>query len=394
MTDFRAAADTVLNDVVSRAGGVPGVVAMVTNRDGEVYTGSGGQRVLGGEAAMSPDSVMLLASCTKAVTGVAVMQLVEEGAISLKDAAKDYVPEIADIQVLEGLSDSGEAKLRPPKSDVTVEQLLLHTAGFGYEFLNADLLKYRVANECAPTLGGTFEALQDVLLFDPGTRWEYGTNIDWAGKVAEAVRGKRLGEIFAEHVFAPLDIKDIAFSMTDNMKERLATVHQRNPDGQLVPNPDLVLPQDAQMDMGGHALYGTVPEYIKFIRMLLNDGDGPNGRVLKPETVNQLSQNGLGDLKVGAFPAAIPEFINAGEMFPGLSKSWAYTFLVNDEDAPTGRPAGSLAWAGIANTFYWIDRKNGVGGMWSSQIMPFIDIAAYPGYLEFESTVYRHLGEL
>ena len=123
---------------------------------------------------------------------------------------------------------------------------------------------------------------------------------------------------------------------------------------------------------------------------MLNDGAGPGGQVLKPETVQRMSQNGLGDLKVGGFTGAIPPLLNDAEMFPGLSKSWAYTFLVNDEDAPTGRPAGSLAWAGIANSYYWIDQKNGIGGMWSSQVLPFIDVASYPGYLEFESTIYRH----
>ncbi len=393
MVDFRFEADEILGEVVGRAGGIPGVVAIATNREADVYTGSAGRRSPNSTTAMSPDSVMLLASCTKAITGVAVMQLVEEGALALKDPVKNYVPEIAEIPVLEGFKESGEPKLRAPKSDVTVEQLLLHTAGFGYDFLNADILKYRTDNEIPSFMAATFSAIQDVLLFDPGEQWEYGTNIDWAGKVVEALRGKRLGEVFAEHIFKPLGVSDIAFRMTDSMRTRLATICQRSPDGQLVEQPDLILPQETEMDMGGHGLYGTVPDYMKFIRMILNDGEGANGRVLKPETVADMSKNGLGNLKVGAFRGAIPEFANDGEMFPGLSKSWAYTFLVNDEAAPTGRPAGSLAWAGLANTYFWIDRTNGIGGMWSSQVLPFTDVVSYPGYLQFEATVYRHLEE-
>ena len=391
MVDFRFEANEVLREVVGRAGGIPGVVAVATNREADVYTGSAGYRSTDSTAAMSPDSVMLLASCTKAITGVAIMQLVEEGALALKDPVKRYVPEIAEIQVLDGFEESGKPKLRAPKSDVTVEQLLLHTAGFAYDFLNADVLKYRTANQIPSFMEATFSAIRDVLLFDPGEQWEYGTNIDWAGKVVEALRGKRLGEVFAELIFKPLDINDTAFTMTDSMRARLATICQRLPDGQLVPQPDLVLPQDTEMDMGGHGLYGTVPDYMKFIRMILNDGEGPNGRVLKRDTVVEMSKNGLGNLKVGAFQGAIPELANDGEMFPGLPKSWAYTFLVNDETAPTGRPAGSLAWAGLANSYFWIDRKNGIGGMWSSQVLPFTDVVSYPGYLQFESVVYRHL---
>jgi methyl acetate hydrolase len=145
------------------------------------------------------------------------------------------------------------------------------------------------------------------------------------------------------------------------------------------------------MDMGGHGLYSTVADYMKFIRMILNDGAGPNGRVLKPETVEQMSRNGLGALKSGGWITSIPSLSNAGEFFPGLTKSWAYTFQVNDEPTPSGRPAGSLMWAGLANLFYWIDRRNGIGGYWGSQILPFQDVSSYPGFVDFETAVYRHL---
>ena len=142
--------------------------------------------------------------------------------------------------------------------------------------------------------------------------------------------------------------------------------------------------------MGGHGLYSTIGEYMKFIRMILNDGAGLNGRVLKPETVAQMSKNGLGELKSGGWITSIPSLANEGEFFPGLQKSWAYTFQVNEEDTPSGRPAGELMWAGLANTFYWIDRKNGIGGYWGSQILPFQDVASYPGFVDFETAVYKY----
>jgi len=188
-------------------------------------------------------------------------------------------------------------------------------------------------------------------------------------------------------------MRDCAFNMTDSMLARLATVHQRSPDGQLTAQPELRLPQPPEMDMGGHGLYATVGDYMKFIRMILNDGAGTDGRVLKAETVAQMACNGLGDLNSGAWVSSNPALANDGDFFPGLKKSWSYSFQVNDEPAPTGRPAGQLSWAGLANSFYWIDRKNAIGGMWSTQILPFQDIGSYPGYLEFEAAVYEDLAQ-
>jgi methyl acetate hydrolase len=179
--------------------------------------------------------------------------------------------------------------------------------------------------------------------------------------------------------------------MTDSMKSRRVTIHDRAADGKLTALPDLMLPQPPEMDCGGHGLYATVGEYMKFIRMILNDGDGPNGRVLKAETVAQMAQDGLGTLESTGWDTSIPSLSNKGEFFPGLSKGWAYTFMTNRETAPTGRPADSLMWAGLANCFFWIDRKNRIGGYWASQILPFRDCASYPGFVDFETAVYHHL---
>ncbi|TNE80606.1 MAG: class A beta-lactamase-related serine hydrolase [Gammaproteobacteria bacterium] len=387
---LRQAADAVLHKTVHQAGGAPGVVAMATDCRANFYEGTAGVREMGKDQPMTADTVFAIFSCTKALTGTTLMQLVEEGLVSLDDPAKDYVPEIADIQVLEGFDNNGQPKLRPPKSDITLNQLMLHTAGFSYEFFSHDDLAFRTARETPTVVSSTFDGIKTVLLFDPGERWAYGVNIDWIGKVVEAVRGKRLGEVMRERIFTPLDMGDSAFAITPSMQSRLASLHTRAEDGQLAPW-DLVLPQPPEMDMGGHGLYATVADYMKFIRMLLNDGAGPNGRVLKAETVAQMAQNGLDGLHSGGWSSSIPALSNDGEFFPGLKKSWAYTFQVNEEATPSGRPAGQLMWAGLANLFYWIDRHTGIGGMWASQILPFQDIASYPGFVDFESAVYRHL---
>jgi methyl acetate hydrolase len=152
----------------------------------------------------------------------------------------------------------------------------------------------------------------------------------------------------------------------------------------------LQLPPEPEVDMGGHGLYASIGEYMKFIRMWLNDGAGPNGRVLKQETVAAAVRNGLrADQSVVMLPGVIATLSNDAEFFPGLKKSWCYTFMLNDEDAPTGRPAGSLGWAGLANTFYWIDRKNGFGGYWATQILPFGDPTSFVGYMNFETAAYQ-----
>lgn len=386
---LQALADNILADSVARAGGAPGVIAFATDRGGDLYAGAAGVRALGAEQRMTSDSVVLLASCTKAVTGVAVMQCVEEGLLELDRPARDYTPELGAIEVLEGFTADGEPRTRKPRREVTLRDLLLHVSGFGYDFFSADLARFRAARNVPDTLSCTFDSIRDVLLHDPGERWTYGCGIDWAGRAVEAVRGQRLGTVFAERVFAPLGMHDIAFEMTPGMLARRAAIHLRAPDGQLVAAPDLMLPQQAEMHMGGAALYAAPGEYTKFIRMFLNDGQGPHGRVLGADTVAAMAANGLGAIKCSPWVTANPQFANSGDFFPGLSKSWGLTFQVLDEDAPTGRPAGSLSWAGLANTYYWIDRRNGLGGIWTAQVLPFQDVGCYPGFVDFETAVYR-----
>ncbi|MGN8646240.1 serine hydrolase domain-containing protein [Gracilibacillus sp. HCP3S3_G5_1] len=379
--------DSILTNSVKRAGGVPGVVAMVTDREGNIYEGAAGVRDSNTQQSMTTDTVFSLFSTTKALTGSVLMKLVEEGKAHLDDPVKEYVPEIADIMVLEGFDPDGQPRLRKPKIDVTINMLMLHTAGFGYEFFSAEDRKYREAKDVPAVLTSTFDSMKSVLLFEPGERWNYGVNIDWVGKIVEAVYGMRLEEVMKRELFTPLDMSDIGFTLSSSMTERRATIHTRNQEGKLTPKPDMILPQNPEIDMGGHGLYASIGEYMKFIRMILNDGSG----VLNPETVSKMAQSGLGDLKSGGWVSSDPVVVNDGEFFPGFQKSWSYTFQVNDEPLPTGRPAGQLMWGGLANLFYWIDRENGIGGFWSTQMLPYQDPSSYLGYLEFESAVYQNV---
>lgn len=382
---------TALDSVVAAASDtVPGVVAGVTDRNDTVYLGASGARDLRTGTEMTTDSVFAIFSTTKALTGVTALQLREEGRLDFDAPAKEYVPALGDVQVLDGFDDHGEPILRAPKRDITTKHLLLHTAGFGYDFFNARYNRLAEDHGQPSIVTSTRRALSTPLLFDPGEAWEYGSNIDWAGQVVEGITGKRLGEVMTERILEPLGMNDTSFTLSDTTRDRVATMHQREADGSLT-GTDFALP-DPEVHMGGHGLYSTVPDYLAFIRMWLNDGASPSGeQVLRPETVDFASRNHLGDLKVTMLPGVIPSLSNDAEFFPGMPKSWSYTFMINDEDAPTGRPAGSLAWAGLANLYYWIDRRNGIGGYWATQIFPFADAGSVGGYLDFEKATYDTL---
>lgn len=385
---MKDAMDRLLEDSVSK-GEVPGVVAVATDAKGTIYEGGFGKRVLGEAAEMTPDTVVWMASMTKAITGAAAMQQVERGKIGLDAPAKDVIPYLGEVEVLEGFDSAGKPRTRKPKRDITMRHLLTHTAGFSYEIWNADIIKYQTAMGVPGITGCENKALTTPLLFDPGERWDYGINIDWAGKMVEATSGKKLGEYLKDNVLGPLGMDSTAFFITPAMRERLARIHHRGPDGSLTPDMALEIPQQPEFEMGGGGLYGTAGDYAKFVRLMLNQGRSDRGeQVLKPETVAQMSKNAMGDCKVGLLRTAIPPLSNDAEFFPGIEKQWGLSFMINNAPAPTGRSAGSLAWAGLANTYYWIDQAKGVGGVYATQILPFADTKSLPLFHAFEKAVY------
>ena len=388
---FRRRADEVLHRAVTADAPVAGVVAMLTDAHHDVYEGTAGTRVLGGDQEMTTDTVFALFSTTKAIAATACLQLVEEGRLDLDAPASTYAPEIAQLQVIEGWDDDGEPQLRAPASQPTTRQLLTHSAGLGYDFFNEHYKRLAEEKGQPSVITGTRAALHTPLLFDPGTKWEYGSNLDWAGQVVEGITGQRLGEVCAERIFAPCGMTDMTFALDDRLRQRLAGMHARQADGSLEVMP-FELPSPPEVDFGGHGLYGTVSDYMRFIRMWLNDGQGEQGRVLRPETVAMAVRRHLGEgLSVGMLPGVIPSLSNDAEFWPGLPKSWSLPFMINEEQAPTGRPAGGQGWAGLANLFYWVDRANGIGGFWATQILPFGDPTSFGEYLAFETAAYESL---
>jgi methyl acetate hydrolase len=374
---------------------VPGVVAVAANSDGVIYEGAFGKRDLANGTDMTADSVFWIASMTKALTATAAMQLVEQGKLQLDEPISKVLPELAAPQVLEGFDDKGQPKLRPAKRPITLRQLLTHTAGFTYDLWDADTAQYVKAANLPGIISCKNAALTTPLAFDPGDRWEYGINIDFAGKAVEAVSGQGLNVYLREHIFQPLGMKDTDFVIGPDQKKRLVTVHARKPDGGLDPI-EFGVPQEPEFFMGGGGLYGTGRDYLAFLQMLMHGGEFNGARVLRPETVAQMSKNNIGDVNISRVvlkttaPPSTPD-VDMGQLFPGQDIKWGLSFLINPQEGPAGRSGGSLSWAGLANTYFWVDPSKQVAGVILTQILPFVDSRVLSLYGKFESGVYKAL---
>jgi CubicO group peptidase (beta-lactamase class C family) len=337
---------------------------------------------------MTLGSVFWIASMTKAVTTAAAMQMVEQGKLGLDKPAGEILPELAAPQVLEGFDAAGAPKLRAARGTVTLRKLLTHTAGFTYDIWDADNGRYRKYANVPSIITCKEDALKTPLAFDPGARWDYGTNIDFAGKMVEKVSGKRLEDYFRDHIFAPLGMRDTSFRLSPAQRQRLVAMHARQADGSLKPI-DFEIPQEPEFQMGGGGLYSTGPDYLRFVRMFLNEGRLDGAQVLKPETVGEMSRNQIGELDVTVLKTQDPGSSADAEFFPGMVKKWGLGFVINTEDAPTGRSRGSLAWAGLANTFFWIDPQKDIGGVILMQQLPFVEPAVMKTFGEFETALYQ-----
>ena len=382
----RAALDEALRVPVDK-GELVGVVALAGTRDEVIYEGAFGKRGTNQPADMTVDSVFWIASMTKAITTAAAMQQVERGKLELDRPAGEVLPELSSPMVLEGFDAQGAPKLRPAKRPITLRYLLTHTAGFSYDIWNADIGRYMQVKGVPSVITCQNAALTTPLVFDPGERWEYGINIDWAGKMVEKVSGQRLEPYFKENITGPLGMADTAFKIGADQRRRLVTMESRDAGGKLAAI-EFELPQEPEFFMGGGGLYSTGRDYLRFTRMILRGGELDGARVLEPETVALMGQNQIGDIKVTKLVTTAPGSSNDAEFFEGMPKSWGLGFMINEEAAPTGRSAGSLAWAGLGNTYFWIDPKKGVTGVVLTQLLPFADEPSLRAFANFERAVY------
>ena len=382
--------DQLLKTATDR-GDVPGVVAMAATREGPVYRGAFGRRALPNGPAMVDDTVFWIASMTKAITSTAAMRLVEQGKLSLDWPIAEVLPELASPLVLEGFDATGEPRLRPARQRITLRHLITHTAGFVYDIWSPEMGRYMEKRGVPGIISCQNAALMLPLVFDPGDRWDYGIGIDWVGKAVERASGQSLGDFFAEHIFGPVGMTDTGFTVTSDRRARLAGMHARAENGMLSPIP-FELPQEPEFQMGGGGLYGTAEDYLAFERLFLNQGRADGRQVLRPETVQLMSQNAIGGLDVRLLKTVVPAYSNDAEFFPGMVKKWGLGFMISTEAVPGGRGPGSLAWAGLGNTYFWIDPAKGIAGVILMQLIPFADPKALALLDGFEKALYAALG--
>jgi CubicO group peptidase (beta-lactamase class C family) len=318
---------------------------------------------------------------TKPVTAVAAMQLIEQGRLTLDLPVGDVLPEVRAAQVLDGFDATGEPRLRSPRQAITLKHLLTHTAGFGYTVWNAELQRIEQG------AGAPFGPFGGPLVFDAGDRWEYGTNIDWVGRLIEHITEQSLDDYFRVNIFAPLDMFDTGFVLRDDQRARLASRHQRQADGSLR-QIDVDIPARPAIFSGGGGLYSTGPDYLNFLRMLLAGGQLGTQRVLRTESVAEFARNHIGDLHVGVLGSARPDLSNDVEFFPGTIKKWSLAGLINTAPTPSGRSAGSWSWGGLFNTYFWIDPVREVTGVILTQILPFCDAPVLTLLERFEADIY------
>jgi len=351
---------------------VPMVVAMVADRRGVVYENA---------IAARRDAIFFIASMTKPITSVAVMQLVEAGKVKLGEPVSTYLPELRTIHVLDGGTE------RPPKTPITVHHLLTHTSGFGYEFMNAQLFDL-VSKRAIPSFADGGDAfLKAPLLFDPGARWEYGISTDWLGRLVERVTHQSLEVYFRENIFNPLGMSDSFFVVPGDKQARLVPQFQRMQDGSLREQPRPV-PKNDGFFSGGGGLYSTAPDYLKFVRALLGGGQLDQHRILSTESVSMMGRNQIGELTIRPFPSLIPQLATDGAAIPGALDKFGYGFALNSSTGGTARGRNTMAWAGILNTFFWIDREKQLGAVLMTQMLPGLDPGPAKLFEDFDKAVY------
>lgn len=363
--------------------GIPAVAGMVATDRRIIYSGAFGTRDSSG-IPVRADSIFGIASMTKAITTVAALQLVETGKVKLDEPVGKYLPKLENPEVLEGFDpQSGKPILRPARTRITLKHLLTHTSGLCYDTWDGEMFRYSRAVENSQPPGP--------LMFEPGERWQYGTGVDWTGRLVEALSGMNLEDYFQSKIFRPLEMPDTSFVLPEPKFERLVSTYQRGPDGALKQG-ERKLPSRPKAFNGGGGLHSTCADYVRFMQMILNKGLGPNNaRILEAKTVEGMQMNQIGPLTAGKMKSYRPELSSDVDIQPGATEKWGLGFLINTTPYTGGRSAGSLAWAGIANTFYWIDPKRSLCAVLMMQFLPFVDKEAVGLLGDFERAVYRSL---
>lgn len=367
LAGFEEAAQKAIAD-----GRIPGAVAMVGNGREVLHASAFGPSNRADGRPHTVDDVFMIASMTKAVTSVAAAQLLEEGRFSLDQPVEELLPEIAGTPVLTGFAEDGTPQLRPPKVKPTVRHLFTHTSGHSSDVWNADTLRYLIDTKMPGTPTCKKAAFDLPLVFDPGERWEYGIATDWLGMTVERLSGMRLEEYFEKHIFGPIGMKWTRFVISPMMREELVPVRGKREGGGF-DTLDFEISQTPEQYMGGAGLYASTGDYLKFLQMLLNRGQGANGRVLKPETVDLMRRNHIGEIEIPLMKTVLPALSVDVSLLPGRRRKWSLMGLTNLDDIPGRRRAGSQFWGGLGCSYFWVDPESDLAGVIMMSYFPFAD---------------------
>jgi len=381
--DNESAVDAYLEQQV-RETIIPGIVALVTDNREVVYENAFGLRDTAHDEAMTTDTIFRIASMTKPVAATIIMMLVDEGRLSLDDPIAHYVPSFAERRVIERFDPAtGRYTTRPAAGPATIRQLLSHSSGLAYPFASDEISAISSAPD-APS--------QDALplLYDPGASWSYAGGIAIVGSVVEAMEGIGLDTLMRDRLFEPLGMHDTSFIVPAADVGRVATVHRLNSGGSLEESPNPIDVRSAVSGDGG--LNSTASDYARFVRFFLNDGVTEDGRrLLSREAIAEMTRSQLGMHTVQLMDEPTPLLARAFPLGAGRD-GFGLGFQVTGAHASESvRAPGSLSWAGIFNTEFWIDPQRGVGGVLMMQYLPFYDAAAIETLQGFEALVYEGL---
>ena len=384
-----AKAAAVLDQTIA-AGTLNFAVAAVGNTTGQTWSHAAGYQDAEKTKPASPDNIIQIASMTKLVTTIAALQLMEQGKLDLDTPISAYAPELNGLQVLKGFAADDTPIFEKANRAPTARELMTHTAGYVYEFWNANALKGGQLG-VTPSLFGEGNYLEAPLAFQPGTAWEYGINTDWLGVLVEKLSGQRLAEYFDDNIFMPLGMTDTFYELPVGKLDRSVTVMARAAEG-LVKLPSF---QPTPMEKGsmphysgGGGLSSTVADYGRVLQMLLNGGSLDGKTLLKSETVDTMFQNNIGDIQPVALATVMPTLSNTADMSFGNEVTFGLGLLIHTDGIDGGRKPNTGSWAGLFNSYYWVDREAGTYGIFGTQVLPFYDGVAIETLLEFEQAVY------
>lgn len=339
-----------------------------------------------GGAALDDTHIFRIASMTKPIVTLAALQLVAGGDLRLDQPMKEILPELGQVQVVS--RKGGELVFAPLARDITLHHLLTHTSGYAYDF-HAEMIAELVALEKIAGVASDNDAfLAAPLIFQPGENWEYGINIDWAGKIVEKVSGVDLNEYVKANILRPLGMEHTSFSINDLSDDALVPLGLRDDDGNLSDVSELMPNVTDGPYLGGGGLYSNVGDYMKFMRMVLQNGQGPDREILPDDMVRDMFANQIGDMQVGYMPSQNPMLAKSHGWFEGTSMKWGYGFMVNETEVAGRRSAGAGAWSGLYNTFFSIDPARETACVVMMQMLPVYNEAALAVFDTFERAVY------